>query len=106
MAGPTTPEEALAWIREATASGHHVRHAYFVKRCRERNYRGLYDVNSVVETATHCERYEGRQIQPGSTLWSVFGALRDGETARLGVEAYMSGTQKMVLLVNIMTGGE
>jgi hypothetical protein len=106
MAGPETAAEAIVWIQEAMAAGNRISHPYFLKRCAQKGYRGAYDAELVIKSATRCRRYHGRQVVPGSTQWSVFGTLLDGETARVGVETYMDGTKRMVLLFNMMTGGE
>jgi hypothetical protein len=105
MPGPTTAEEALAWIKEAMAAKRYITHQHFDKRRQERRF-SIFDAHRVVETATACESYDAPRTFAGGTAWRVTGTdLKEAE-AMVGVEAFKDHLGRRVLLVTIMDGPE
>lgn len=80
---------------------------HFDARCKKKGYHQYHDPRRIVETATECLWYEDEKGDPtthGGTPWSVIGLSIEGDVARLGVEAFLSGKDQYVILCSIMQG--
>ncbi len=104
MPGPTTPEEALLWVKEAMNTGNYRNHPHFDRRCRERGATVL-DAKRIVATATSCVGYEAVRLFEDGTAWRIEGTDTDGAAAQLGVEAFRDHLGRKVLLITIVDGG-
>jgi len=73
---------------------------HFGKRCRERKL-GLADVKHALARPSHIESYEGRDASQGGTNWRVTGPSIDGESIRVGVEAYEVRGAQWALIITL-----
>lgn len=98
MPGPRTPDEALAWAREALAAGRYWTPPHFEKRMRERRIT-LADARHAIEHATQCVPYDGRARQ-GGTCWRIHGPTldEDDDGATVGVEVYRDPLTRLTLV--------
>lgn len=105
MAGPADGDEALRWIREAIVAvpPRYIVDGHFCKRQRTRKF-SLADAKKVIATATSCVPYVGQTLLAGGTAWRVTGVALDGETAKVGVEAYRDHLGKWIILITVMDG--
>jgi hypothetical protein len=101
MPGPKTPQDALVWVKDATAEGRYIPDPHFEKRCRQRHF-SVFDVKHIAATATTCVPYLEAKILAGGTAWRVFGRDSDGDPAALGVEAFLDNLGRRILLITIM----
>src|SRR5450759_3715790 len=88
MPGPKTPQDALVWAKDAMAAGRYIPDPHFEKRCRQRHY-SIFDAKRIAATARVCAPYPEATILAGGTAWRLTGMDSDGDSAALGVEAFL-----------------
>jgi hypothetical protein len=103
MPGPTTPAQALQWVREALAARRYLIDPHFRDQCEKRKMTFL-DAKKVIETATACSSYKpDRPPRTASgTSWRVTGEDTEGTETRLGVETFEDHLGKRMILITIM----
>jgi hypothetical protein len=104
MAGPKTPQEALAWIQEAVASGLYTPSVHLEERFQERGL-DIHDVHNAIANAGSCDAYENGQPRHGGTSWRIHGPSvgddKPSVTIAVGVEAYLDKKRRRCIICTI-----
>ncbi len=101
MKGPTTPSEALSWIKVAVQSGRYLIHeAHMHKRMAQRHVT-LQDLRVALLRATRCKPYTPAFRHTDGTAWRVIGRDVDGDELTVGCEAFEDHVGRRVLVITV-----
>jgi hypothetical protein len=85
MAGPTTPQAALAAAQQALANSRYHKIDHFDDRLEERRV-DIRDAKNAIQNATSCTSYQAGKCTMGGTPWRVEGPDLDGGILGVGLE--------------------
>jgi hypothetical protein len=100
-AGPVAAVEALAWIKDAMASGRYILDTHYVHERGRTRPVPLADLECAIGTATRCVEYKGRLPRAGGTNWRVVGTDTDGDETTVGVEAFADHLGRRIIVVTV-----
>ena len=100
-AGPASAAEALAWIKDAMASGRYILDTHYVQKRGRARAVPLSDLKHAIATSVRCMEYEGRSPRAGGTNWRVVGRDTDGEETTVGVEAFEDHLGRRIIIVTV-----
>lgn len=98
--GPSQPQEALAWIKEAIRESRYRTTGHLLARIAARQI----ILDEVLYVLRHGQRVEpyAEPPQHGGTSWRLHGRDSAGRQIAVGVEAYLDEQQRWAILCTVI----